>query len=259
MYIARKASKIILMKTALVFDLETTGLPTGTGIFDLTNYNTCRIVQICWTVVSLPELHELESIKTYFITPENHIVKPDMFCVQHGMSHEFLLENGVLIRTVIQELRADIAKWEPSFLMGHNVIFDVLGLMSEVYRFYNDTNKPYRLFQLQDGSYPRIFCTYELSKMLRKKKVKPFGDMVSLKLGDVYQRITDQSLENAHTADADVRACVEIARGILSHGNIQSILLGLDRNYDKGLLFTTQNKKEWLRTVAEHLQWESRI
>jgi DNA polymerase III epsilon subunit-like protein len=242
------------MKTSLVFDLETTGLPTGTSIYELKNYDTCRVVQICWTIVSLPDLSEVEPMKNRFVIPQDHKVHPDMFCVQHGMSHEYLTENGIPIRSIIQELRADIAKWSPSFLMGHNVIFDVLGLMSEVYRLYGDIDRPYRLFQHCDGSYPRTFCTYEMSKIYRKKKIGPFGDMGSLKLSNVYQVIAQRELENAHQADADVRACIEIARFIFTMNKpIWEVLESLERNYDKALLFTTQNKKEWLVKVTSNL------
>jgi exonuclease I len=93
-----------------------------------------------------------------------------------------------------------------------------------------------------------------MSKNCRKKKIAPFGDMGSLKLSHVYKVIAQRDLENAHKADADVRACIEIARFIFARCEIiWEVLETLERNYDKALLFTTQNKKEWLSRVTNHL------
>lgn len=238
--------------TALVFDLETTGLPKGVSIYELANYDSCRIVQICWTVVDLTEFTLVEDVKRYFIKPESFTVSDDMFCVKYGMNHSFLTNQGVPLQTVIRELRQDILKWQPSFLMGHNVEFDVLGLMSEVYRLYKEVNRPYELFRNKDGSYPRLFCTYQLCSLLRENEISPYRHMKTLKLGYLYKVLCKKDLENAHTADADVLACIEIGKNLGEY--FGDIIYKLDKNYDKGLLFATQNKREWLQklTLSNH-------
>jgi DNA polymerase III epsilon subunit-like protein len=240
------------MKTVLVFDLETTGLPNGISIFDLQNYNSCRIVQICWAFVSLQDNFSLlEPIKSRFIIPEGHTITNDMFCVRHGMNQEFLQGSGIPLRDMVRELRSDILKWEPSFIMGHNVEFDVLGIMAEIYRLYEDKNRPYEFFKMKDGSYPRILCTLELATILRDKNIKPYSTLKTRKLGYVYKTLTGFNLANAHTADADVLACIDIAKHMCRNEKLRTVLFDLDKNYDKGLLFTTQNKREWLLLVAE--------
>lgn len=241
--------------TALVFDLETTGLPTGISIYELSNYDSCRIVQICWTVVQMRDYRIVEDVKSYFIKPESFIVSDDMFCVKYGMNHSYLTNKGVPLQTVIRELRQDILKWQPSFLMGHNVEFDVLGLMSEVYRLYKDFNRPYELFRNKDGSYPRLFCTYQLCSILRDREINLYRHMKTLKLGYLYKALCKKDLQNAHTADADVLACIEIGKFLNEY--VGDIICKLDKNYDKGLLFATQNKREWLQNLCQI--WESRI
>ena len=233
---------------ALVFDLETTGLPKGVSIYELANYDSCRIVQICWTIVDLTEFTIVEDVKSYFIKPESFTISDDMFCVKYGMNHSYLTDRGVPLQTVIRELRQDILKWQPSFLMGHNVEFDVLGLMSEVYRLYKEVNRPYELFRNKDGSYPRLFCTYQLCSLLRENEISPYIHMKTLKLGYLYKVLCKKDLENAHTADADVLACIEIGRNLSEY--VGDIICKLDKNYDKGLLFATQNKREWLQKLT---------
>lgn len=240
---------------ALVFDLETTGLPTGISIYDLQNYNSCRIVQICWTFVNMKDFTIIEDVKSHFIKPEDFTVSPDMFCVKYGMNHDFLSNKGVPLQTVIRELRSDIVKWKPSFIMGHNVEFDVLGLMSEIYRLYKDPDRPYMFFKNGDNTYPRIFCTYHLSSMMRENNIEPYNKVPTLKLSYLYKVVCRMDLKNAHTADADVLACIEIGKHI-STNSVYDVICKLDKNYDKGLLFATQNKKEWLLTLAK--QWELR-
>lgn len=72
--------------------------------------------------------------------------------------------------------------------------------------------------------------------------------MKTLKLSYLYKALCKKELQNAHTADADVLACIEIGRNLSEY--VGDIICKLDKNYDKGLLFATQNKREWLQKLT---------
>lgn len=237
----------------LVFDLETTGLPTGVSSFHLENYQSCRLVQICWMLISLEDFSVVQEPKTRFILPGDFLVTDDMFCAKHGMTQDRLCSEGVDLRACLREMRADVIKWNPCFLMGHNVEFDVLTLMSEVFRLYQDKNRPFDFFRLRDAAYPRIICTCELAFMFRKCKIPPFEKAKKLKLGDLYRHLCGKELVNAHTAESDVLACVDIAKHYLQNESFTRVLKGLGKNYDRGLLLTNRNKKEWLLQLSVEL------
>src|SRR5690554_2890454 len=113
----------------LIFDTETTGLPSNYNAPVSDSENWPRLVQLAW------QLHD-ESGK--LISAKNYIVKPDGFTIPfnsaqiHGISTERALESGYPLADVLAEFEADRLK--AKYAVGHNVVFDTSIIGAENFR-----------------------------------------------------------------------------------------------------------------------------
>jgi DNA polymerase III subunit epsilon len=187
----------------LVFDTETSGLPTRRGYdkyfpyTELRHYDSSRIVSICW------KLYENEKI----ISSKYFIVKPNDFeidntskaCEINGITQEIADKEGVLIDDVLSELHPDLYKAET--IVAHNILFDQHVLLSELHR-----SKRRYLIQLFESK--QLYCTMNKSKDLLKIPMR-YGDYKSPKLIELYEFLFKEGFEGAHNAEADVEACAK--------------------------------------------------
>ena len=113
----------------LIFDTETTGLPKNwkAPITDTDNWPRC--VQIAWQLHD--EMGEL-------IEDQNYLIKPDNFEIPyesqkiHGISTELALADGKNLDEVLEKFNLALEK--SSFVIGHNVSFDINVIGCEFYR-----------------------------------------------------------------------------------------------------------------------------
>ena len=113
----------------LIFDTETTGLPKNwkAPITDTDNWPRC--VQMAWQLHD--EMGEL-------IEDQNYLIKPDNFEIPyesqkiHGISTELALEAGKNLNEVLEKFNQSLEK--SSFVIGHNVNFDINVIGCEFYR-----------------------------------------------------------------------------------------------------------------------------
>jgi DNA polymerase-3 subunit alpha len=113
----------------LIFDTETTGLPTNWNA-PLTDFNNWpRVVQLAW------QLHDAQG---KLITAKSFIVKPDGFTIPfnaekvHGISTDRALKEGVPITDVAMAFLEDVNAI--AFLAGHNIEFDINVMGCELLR-----------------------------------------------------------------------------------------------------------------------------
>jgi DNA polymerase-3 subunit alpha len=113
----------------LIFDTETTGLPTNWNA-PLTDFNNWpRVVQLAW------QLHDAQG---KLITAKSFIVKPDGFTIPfnaekvHGISTDRALKEGVPITDVAMAFLEDVNA--TAFLAGHNIEFDINVMGCELLR-----------------------------------------------------------------------------------------------------------------------------
>ena len=114
----------------LIFDTETTGLPTkgyNQPISDVENWP--RVVQLAW------QLHDDDGT---LIEHKDFLIQPEGFDIPygsekiHGISTELASQNGITLSEGL-ELFNEVAS-KATFLVGHNVKFDVNVLGCEFFR-----------------------------------------------------------------------------------------------------------------------------
>ena len=114
----------------LVFDTETTGLPTMKrfNVYhepSLVNYyKNSRIIELAYIIYD----EEGNCVKT-----ESNLVKPNNFIIEnshiHGITQENAVENGKDIESVIQLMNNDLTNVDT--IVAHNIDFDINILLSE--------------------------------------------------------------------------------------------------------------------------------
>ena len=172
----------------VAWDTETTGLPMTRQPATKDNVHTfdkCRMVSIAFVE------YDANGNET---GAKHLIVKPDNFTVDathiHGISHEHAMEHGVPFDEVYQ-LVVEMCRKHKTFV-AHNSAFDENVLLSEFHR------RGLSLDPLEDVTFA---CTH---KMVLQWYLKP------KKLFIIYNEITGKTLDNAHNALADSRACGEV-------------------------------------------------
>lgn len=165
-----------MAKEIVAFDLETSGLDIQKDyILQLClikfDYNTLNIIgEKCWYIKPTAD---------FTINEEAEKVT--------GITKEFILKNGVLLKDIWGEAKDFIADCD--ILTYNGTHFDVPML-------YHNLKREKLLF---DFSCRKYFDSYLFEKKMQ-----------SLKLADVYKKYTKTELENAHDALYDVKATIEI-------------------------------------------------
>lgn len=118
----------------LVFDTETTGLPPKNGRYNenpknYIKWKDCRIVQMSWLLCE--QNGKVLKEKDYIIRPDNFII-PEVATNIHGISTEKALQEGIKLKTVINDFLTDLS--DCNTLVAHNINFDYDVVLSEIYR-----------------------------------------------------------------------------------------------------------------------------
>jgi DNA polymerase III epsilon subunit-like protein len=199
--------KCLKSKTILIFDLETTGIPNTEKekipayklykSFEETNiYNNINIVQIGWCYI---EGFNIDNIDEYEIKSE--IRKPLNFTIPeesikfHGIDDEKAKKEGLKLSKILNDndFYGMIEKCD--YIIAHNAEYDYNVLMSEIKKLgYDD------LYKLLLESKNKIICTYK-------------GTHGKYSLKRLYNDTFGCDFNNAHTADGDVKALLEIISG----------------------------------------------
>lgn len=178
----------------LFFDSETNGLPKDyrASYEDVDNWP--RVFSLAWI---------LANIDGSIISQGNFIVKPDGWTIpkeklwlDNGYTTEFCEANGVPIADVLDQFIA--AKHEASVLVAHNLNFDHRIVWAEIIR---------------SGRTPRSgmtkFCTMMKTTSICRIPNTGRGGFKWPKLEELYEFLFQKKFDAAHTAMADVIACME--------------------------------------------------
>jgi DNA polymerase III subunit epsilon len=191
------------MALFMVYDTETTGLP----LFDQPSEypRQPHIVQLAARLVcsDTREIkHSLESI----ILPDGWEI-PDEVAKIHGITTERALRDGVPEQSVLHEM---MSMWAlADFRLAHNESFDARIVRIALKRFYDDE-------LANHWKAGKAQCTARLSTSI--VKLPPTEKMLAAgrrhpktpNMGQAYEFFTGQKLEGAHTAGADVDACLAV-------------------------------------------------
>jgi DNA polymerase III epsilon subunit-like protein len=175
------------MSNIIIIDTETIGLPIGAtfkslpDIKDNEKYNTARMLQIAW---------EINTNSGKSISKFNSLIKPDGWVVKateiHGITQAVAEKDGKDVKTILLTLCAELK--ECSNIVGHNIKFDIHIICNEMLRAGIPLKNIYG---------KQLNCTSILTK-------KIFSRYYSL--SELYKKLFNEELKNAHNAVIDVHA-----------------------------------------------------
>lgn len=191
----------------IVFDTETTGLPftKKSPEVNLKAYDKSRILQLSWAIYD--KCGSLINIKDYIIKPVGYHVSATHI---HGIT-ERIASNGHNISVVMKEFQTDMNKVD--YLLGHNVMFDVNILKSEMLRknnkeFIDILNKKNVICTMKLELYSEAFTECQtLQKLAKGEKRKKYP-----KQSELYKTLLEKPMENAHNAKYDTLNLGDIVR-----------------------------------------------
>jgi len=207
-------SKIRKKNNVLVLDLETTGLPKTKGFGnyysykDVSKYDPCRTVQISFL------LHDVKKKST---TEYNYIVKPDNFEINnsefHGITQEMALTDGIELNNVADILESVIDNNKITYIIGHNLVFDMNVLMSDLYRI--GRNKLIKKLKRLT-----MFCTMEQSKDILQLKPFIYGEYKNPKLIELCEYVLGESPTDLHNSLNDCKYTLRCYLDLFIYKNI---------------------------------------
>ena len=173
--------------TAVIFDVETTGLPKRRNCPFTEFDNWPHIVQISWLVYN-EKCGEIESINDYIIKlPDNKKIPEDSIKI-HGITNEIMREKGRNIVDVLMEFKRDISN--SSIMVAHNLDFDTSIVSVEMLR-----NNLRNMIYYYRGE---KFCTMKATKKLFRRWPK---------LIDLHKKFFNSIPTNLHNSLIDVYVC----------------------------------------------------
>jgi DNA polymerase-3 subunit alpha len=155
----------------IVFDVETTGLPTNYNASPKSYNMWPNIVQFSWIINDNGNLTE----KSYIIKPDKYIIPEDSIKI-HNITNEEALKNGIPIKTVLNFFKEDCDKVD--YLVAHNSSFDTSVIYAACYR--TNSNLSFNI---------KVLCTMKSTTNLCKleNKNKKYKNYKYPKLEELYE------------------------------------------------------------------------
>lgn len=180
-------------------DTETTGLPPRSTVtshnFQL--WKNCRLVQLAWEIRYEPSNGELALKRNLLVTPVDFEI-PDAAVAIHGITTEHAKNNGQSLQSVLEQLFADIASYNVTKIVAHNISFDVNVLLAELYTIAREDLVTILLGMTK-------FCTM-------RNGTQPGERWPKLQV--LYERLcgplSDELRNSLHDASVDVHLCSKI-------------------------------------------------
>ena len=181
-----------------VFDTETTGLPDriSQNIYfdykDIEKYNKSRLVSIAWVLFDIDEPYK-PHVNEYIIKPNGFIIYNSHF---HGIDQIKAEKEGWTIGQLSKILK-EIFKSHPiNTIIGHNLLFDLHILASELYRAgEKDLVSDIMTFDR--------YCTMEETRDKLKLTPQFGGRWKPPRLDELHRHLFGQPVQNPHQSSAD--------------------------------------------------------
>ncbi|MBC6989407.1 exonuclease domain-containing protein [Hymenobacter sp. BT491] len=220
------------MKDYLLFvDTETSGLPADWSLPYSADDNWPYIVQLAWVVYT----KDGERVKgeNHYLRIGDHPINPTSSQI-HGITPEFLEQHGQDPHVVLQQLQDDLYEYRP-LVVGHFMQLDFHMVGAGFFR--SDLINP--LPQLP------TFCTMKVTAQF----VRPSRQRY-LSLGQLYERLFHEKLNNQHDAWVDVQATAECFFELWRKGDIDEQIV-LHQQPDSGSLYPAPRPpRRWLRWLG---------
>ena len=190
------------MNTAIFYDTETTGLPDWKSPSDAEQQP--HLVQLGAHLVDMDSREILKTLDV-IIKPDGWVI-PDEVIEVHGITTEMAEEQGISEADAIEQF---ITMWAGAARIGHNENFDA--------RIIRIATKRYMDEEIQgDWKTCKGQCTARLStkpvNLPPTEKMKAAGRFHAKTptLAEAYRHFFGHDFEGAHTAIADVNACMAV-------------------------------------------------
>ncbi len=185
------------MNMIMPYDTETTGLPIWGEPSE--GENQPHIVQFAAMLVDA-NTREIKSEIDIIIRPDGWIIPDDVAAI-HGITTERALDEGVPESTVVEWLNDN---WATTITrVGHNQSFDERICRIALKRYADDA-------ACEAWKAGAKACTGLLAKPIMQMPPKGRYGWKMPKLTEAYEHFTGKTLEDAHTAMADARACLDV-------------------------------------------------
>lgn len=186
----------------LVFDTETTGLPDWKSPSG--GENQPHLVQLAAHLVEV-EAQKIVQSMDVIIKPDGWTI-PDEVSELHGITTDYAMAVGVDEKLALDMF---LALWGRRKRVAHNTTFDNRIIRIATKRYSDEQT----IEAWKAGEYE---CTGLLSKPIMQMEPKGRYGYKMPKLSEAYEHFTGKVLQDAHTAIADVNACLEVYFAIKS-------------------------------------------
>ena len=218
---------LINIMKILVFDTETTGLPSerNPSIFEPDKFP--YIVQISYILYNTEDTLHVPLIRDYLINVNDIIISQGSINI-HKITQEMSNTKGVQIKEILEEfnnilLQADI-------IIGHNIEFDKTLIMVECIR--NNVQQYFNFNNIKKIEYCTMKNSIDLCKIERKSK---FGRKYFKypTLGELHNHLFNEFPQGLHNSLVDVITClrcylkIQYDIDILLNTDINNILLNM--------------------------------
>lgn len=190
------------MKQVIFYDTETTGLPDWKSPSG--SDSQPHIVQLGAILCDLDSREVIEELDV-IIKPDGWEI-PEETIEVHGITNERALNEGIPEQETIErflKLRGQAHR------VAHNRTFDQRIIRIALKRFFTEEDQEIWA-EKEDHE-----CTMLMAKPIMQLPPKGHYGYKNPKLEQAYEHFTGKELQNAHTAMADARACMEIYFAIL--------------------------------------------
>ena len=179
---------------SIFFDTECNGLPFSNklGVDDTSNWP--RMIQLAWLVTD--EHGNILKRQSHIIYPQGFIITNEVENLT-GITTSRAKSEGVNLRTVLNEFMDDLVDAE--LVIGHNIDFDKHVLGCELYREGLDYDTLLNKKSVCTMQRSTNFCAIPNPNSY-------YGGYKWPKLEELYQKLFDTTLSNAHDALSDVEA-----------------------------------------------------
>ena len=178
----------------IFFDTECNGLPFSNklGVDDTSNWP--RMIQLAWLVTD--EHGNILKRQSHIIYPQGFIITNEVENLT-GITTSRAKSEGVNLRTVLNEFMDDLVDAE--LVIGHNIDFDKHVLGCELYRERLDYDTLLNKKSVCTMQRSTNFCAIPNPNSY-------YGGYKWPKLEELYQKLFNTTLSNAHDALSDVEA-----------------------------------------------------
>lgn len=199
---------------AIFFDTETSGLPLFSEPSE--DPRQPHIVQLAALLVCL-DTRAVHDTLDVIIRPEGWTI-PDEVAAIHGITTERAMDEGIPEQDALQRFM-DI--WQQRLRIAHNQTFDARIIRIAQSRFgYDDT-------QLALWKGGKALCTQNMATPImkipptQKMRAAGFNKYKSANLQEAHKHFVGKPFEDAHSAMADVKACMAVYFAITDIKKVQ--------------------------------------